>query len=218
MFRVQSFVCLQGMLSHTFECSENLMASSPPWPRIERASDSMWDSRLVARHWLATMLSKHVQSCLILLGLEAHNMYAIYIWVPFCTSTHLSCCSVHVSSTEIEPHLEVMLGLSSPCYQGGSLRRMARNVSFWLGIGRLVLICWWNPVLGWVDFAIDFRWFPVCVLPMVFEQRINNAICSAFSRDSNDSPFFPPQLMSSNKFDAAKPSRHSESFPSAKQG
>lgn len=34
--------------------------SSPPWPRIERASDSMWDSRLVARHWLATMLSKHV--------------------------------------------------------------------------------------------------------------------------------------------------------------
>lgn len=69
---------------------------------------------------------------------------------------------------------------------------MARNVLFWLGIGRLVLICWWNPVFGWVDFAIDFRWFPVCVLTMVFEQRINNAICSAFSRDSNDSLCFPP--------------------------
>lgn len=33
------------------------------------------------------------KSCLILLGLEAHNMYAILYWVPFWTSTHVSCCS-----------------------------------------------------------------------------------------------------------------------------
>lgn len=107
---------------------------------------------------------------------------------------------VHFSSTKIEPYLEVMLGLSSPC-----LPRWVRVsdgtkcvVLAWQRSPRADLLVEPSVWMGGLCY-----WFPVCVLPMVFEQSINNAICSVFSHDSNDSLFFPPQLMSSNRFDAA---------------